>query len=133
MTSKVYTLMLCASALCAWGSLAEIVKAALRREPISGLLWPVLGVSLLIAVGVWLYHRARGTRPEIMSFIGSIPLGAALLCICVVAFVLPGFFVRGADPFDLVFTAVVVALVVWLVLRFLRRRYFTPPDTTEGL
>lgn len=61
MTSKIYILLLCVLAICAWGSLAEIVKAVLRRESISGLLWPVLGVSLLIAVGVWLYHRARGT------------------------------------------------------------------------
>lgn len=68
-----------------------------------------------------------------MSFIGNIPLGAALLCVCVVALVLPSIFVRGADPLDLVFTTVVVACVVWLVLRHLRRRFFTPPVTTEGL
>ncbi|RAG62159.1 hypothetical protein DN536_38345, partial [Burkholderia multivorans] len=66
-------------------------------------------------------------------FVGSIPRGAALLCTYVFAFVLPGFFARGADVVDLVYTAIVAATVVWFVLYLLRKRYFTPPDSPEGL
>lgn len=133
MTSKMYTLLLGVSALCAWGSLAEVVKAFLRHEPVGGVVWGLLGVSALIAVGVWLSYRSKSTRPEVKSFIGSVRQGAALLCAYVLAFVLPGFFARGADMFDLVFTAIVVAVIVWFVLFLLRRRYFTPPDSAEGL
>lgn len=133
MTSKTYTVLLGVSALCAWGSLAEIVKALLRQQPVAGVVWAMLGVSALVAVGVWLFYRAKGSRPEIKRFIGSVPQGAALLCAYVFAFVLPGFFARGADLFDLVFTAVVVGAVVWLILYLLRKRYFTPPDSPESL
>lgn len=133
MTSKTYTVLLGAFALCAWGSLAEIVKAILRQQTTTSPLWTVLGISALVAVGVGLFYRSKGARLEIKSFIGSIPHGDALLCVYVFAFVLPGFFVRGADLFDLVFTAVIAAAVVWLVLYLLRKRYFTPPDSPEGL
>ena len=38
-----------------------------------------------------------------------------------------------ADVVELVFTAIVAATVVWFVLYLLRKRYFTPPDSPEGL
>lgn len=133
MTSKIYTVLFGVSALCAWGSLAEVVKALLRQQPIPVTMGAILGVSALIAMGVWLFFRAKGTRPEIRSFIGSVSQGAALLCAYVAAFVMPGFFARGADLFDLAFTAVIVAAIVWFVLYLLRKRYFTPPDSPEGL
>ncbi|KZE22275.1 hypothetical protein M3G00_00570 [Brevibacterium casei] len=133
MTSKFYTVLLGATALCAWGSLAEIVKALLRQQPVAGAVWTVLVIAALGAVGVWLFYRSKGVRPEVKAFIGSIPQGAALLCIYVFAFVLPGFSARGADVVDLAFTAIVAAAVVWFVLYLLRKRYFTPPDSPEGL
>lgn len=133
MTSKFYTVLLGATVLCAWGSLAEIVKALLRQQPVAGAVWTALVISALGAVGVWLLFRSKGVRPEVKSFVGSIPRGAALLCTYVFAFVLPGFVARGADVVELVFTAIVAAAVVWFVLYLLRKRYFTPPDSPEGL
>lgn len=107
MTSKFYTVLLGATVLCAWGSLAAIVKALLRQQPVAGAVWTALVISALGAVGVWLLFRSKGVRPEVKSFVGSIPRGAALLCTYVFAFVLPGFFARGADVVDLVYTAIV--------------------------
>ena len=133
MTSKFYTVLLGATVLCAWGSLAEIVKALLRQQPVAGAVWTALVISALGAVGVGLLFRSKGVRPEVKSFVGSIPRGAALLCTYVFAFVLPGFFARGADVVDLVYTAIVAATVVWFALYLLRKRYFTPPDSPEGL
>lgn len=133
MTSKFYTVLLGATVLCAWGPLAEIVKALLRQQPVAGAVWTALVISALGAVGVWLLFRSKGVRPEVKSFVGSIPRGAALLCTYVFAFVLPGFFARGADVVDLVYTAIVAATVVWFVLYLLRKRYFTPPGSPEGL
>ncbi|MBE8146726.1 hypothetical protein IOD13_12430 [Brevibacterium casei] len=133
MTSKFYTVLLGATVLCAWGSLAEIVKALLRQQPVAGAVWTALVISALGAVGVWLLFRSKGVRPEVKSFVGGIPRGAALLCTYVFAFVLPGFFARGADVVDLVYTAIVATTVVWFVLYLLRKRYFTPPGSPEGL
>lgn len=133
MTSKTYTVLLGAAVLCAWGSIGEIVKAALRREPVDSTFWAVLGVAALVSAAIWLYYRMKRTRLEIKSFVGSIPLGSGLLCLYVLSFVAPGVLARGADIFDLIFTALVVAAVVALALYYLRKNYFTPPDSPEGL
>ena len=39
--SRIFTILLGISTLCAWGSLGEIVKAVLRDRPIDSLLWTV--------------------------------------------------------------------------------------------
>ncbi|GAA1636964.1 MULTISPECIES: hypothetical protein [Brevibacterium] len=133
MTSKTCTVLLGVTTLCAWGSLAEIVKALLRQQPIVNGIGVLMVLSTLAAGGVWWYFRSRGLRPEVKSFVGSVPQGAALLSVCVLAFVVPGFFSRGTDIIDLVVTAVIAGAVVWLVLHLLRRRYFTPPDSPSDL
>ncbi len=133
MTSKTYTVLLGVSALCAWGSLAEIVKALLCQQPVGGAVWAIGGISALAAVGVWLFFRANGVRPEVKSFIGSVWRGGALLCAYTLAFVLPGTFAHGVDLIDLVFTAGIAAAVIWLALYWLKKRYFTPPDSLEDL
>lgn len=133
MTSKTYTVLLGVSALCAWGSLAEIVKALLRQQPVGGAVWAIGGISALAAIGVWLFFRANGVRPEVKSFIGSVPQGGTLLSAYTLAFVLPGFFVGGVDLLDLALTAVIAAAVIWLALYWLKKRCFTPPGSIEDL
>src|SRR5699024_5083894 len=39
--SRIFTILLGVSALCAWGSLGEVTKAVLRDRPIDSLLWTV--------------------------------------------------------------------------------------------
>ncbi|MGO2037886.1 MAG: hypothetical protein ACTH2U_15535 [Brevibacterium sp.] len=133
MTSKLFTLLLGATVLCAWGCLAEIVKALLRQEAIPGAIWTTLAVSAAASAGLWVFCRSRQLRPEIRSFLGSSGLGVLLIGVFTAGFVLPGFIARGGDLFDLVFTAVIIAATAGIALYLLRRRYFTPPDTPEGL
>ena len=109
--SRTFTILLGISTLCAWGSLSEIVKAALRERPVDSLLWVMLGAAATSAIIVWSVFRSRSVRLEVRSFIGSVPLGVVLLCSLVVGFVLPSLLVGGADVIDLAATALVIAAV----------------------
>ena len=131
--SRTFTILLGISTLCAWGSLSEIVKAALRERPVDSLLWVMLGAAATSAMVVWAVFRARSVRLEVRSFIGSVPLGVVLLCSLVGGFVLPSLLVGGADLVDVAVTAVVAAAICVAALIYLRRTYFTPPDSPEGL
>lgn len=119
--------------MCAWGSLGGIVKALLRDRPIDSLLWAIFGVAAASAIVVWYVFRARGVRLEVKSFIGSVPLGVGLICSLVGGFVLPSLLVGGANVIDVAVTAIVIAAVCGGAMLYLRRTYFTPPDSTEGL
>lgn len=131
--SRTFTILLGISTLCAWGSLSEIVKAALRERPVDSLLWVMLGAAATSAMVVWAVFRARSVRLEVRSFIGSVPLGVVLLCSLVGGFVLPSLLVGGADLVDVAVTAVVAAAICVAAMIYLRRTYFTPPDSPEGL
>ncbi|MEY8568837.1 hypothetical protein AALI03_06270 [Brevibacterium linens] len=56
-----------------------------------------------------------------------------MLCSLVGGFVLPSLLVGGADLVDVAVTAVVAAAICVAALIYLRRTYFTPPDSPEGL
>ncbi|MGM0698971.1 MAG: hypothetical protein ACQEVD_08995 [Actinomycetota bacterium] len=131
--SRIFTILLGISTLCAWGSLGEIAKALLRDRPIDSLLWVMLGVAAASAIVVWSVFRASGVRLEVKSFIGSVPLGVVLLCSLVGGFVLPSLLIGGADVIDVAVTAIVVAAVCGGAMFYLRRTYFTPPDSPEEL
>ena len=131
--SRIFTILLGISTLCAWGSLGEIAKAVLRDRPINSLLWVIFVVAAASAMVVWAVFRARSVRLEVRSFIGSVPLGVVLLCSLVGGFVLPSLLVGGADLVDVAVTAVVAAAICVAALIYLRRTYFTPPDSPEGL
>ena len=131
--SWIFTILLGISALCAWGSLGEVVKALFRDRPIASLLWMIFGVTTASAIAVWFVFRSRGVDLEVKSFIGSLPLGVVLLCSLVGAFVLPSLLVGGTDVIDVTVTAVVVTAVCGGVMVYLRRTYFTPPDSPEQL
>ncbi|HJF76313.1 MAG TPA: hypothetical protein K8V63_06120 [Brevibacterium linens] len=131
--SRLFTILLGISTLCAWGSLGEIVKALLRNRPIDSLLWLMLGAAAASAIVVWSVFRASGVSLEVRSFIGSVPLGVVLLCSLVVGFVLPSLLIGGADVIDVAVTAIVIAAVCGGAMLYLRRAYFTPPDSPEGL
>ncbi|WP_157070575.1 MULTISPECIES: hypothetical protein [Brevibacterium] len=90
-------------------------------------------VAAASAMVVWAVFRARSVRLEVRSFIGSVPLGVVLLCSLVGGFVLPSLLVGGADLVDVAVTAVVAAAICVAALIYLRRTYFTPPDSPEGL
>lgn len=128
--SRLFTILLGISTLCAWGSLGEIVKAVLRDRPIDSLLWVMLGAAAASAIVVWSVFRASGARLEVRSFIGSVPLGVVLL---MVGFVLPSLLIGGADVIDVAVTAIVIAAVCGGAMLYLRKAYFTPPDSPEAL
>ncbi|WP_432789024.1 hypothetical protein QYM46_11400 [Brevibacterium sp. K11IcPPYGO002] len=131
--SRIFTILLGVSTLCAWGSLGEIVKALLRDRPIDSLLWVMFGAATASAIVVWSVFRASGVGLEVRSFIGSVPLGVVLLCSLVGGFVLPSLLVGGADVIEVAVTAVVITLVCGGAMLYLRKAYFTPPDSLEGL
>ena len=131
--ARLFTILLGISTLCAWGSLGEIVKALLRDRPIDSLLWAMFGVAAASAIVVWSVFRARGVRLEVRSFIGSVPLGVVLLCSLVGGFVLPSLLVGRTDVIDVAITAIVIAAICGGAMLYLRRTYFTPPDSPEGL
>lgn len=93
----------------------------------------MLGAAAASAIVVWSVFRANGVRLEVRSFIGSVPLGVVLLCSLVVGFVLPSLLIGGADVIDVAVTAIVIAAVCCGAMLYLRRTYFTPPDSPEGL
>ena len=131
--SRLFTILLGISTLCAWGSLGEIVKAFLRDRPIDSLLWFMLGVAAASAIVVWSVFRASRVRLEVRSFIGSVPLGVGLICSLVGGFVLPSLLVGGTNVIDVAVTAIVIAAVCGGAMLYLRKAYFTPPDSPEGL
>lgn len=133
MTSKAYTLLLGAGILCAWGSLGVVAKSMLRGQAVPEIIWMVLAGSVALSLFVWLYFRARGAALAIRAFLGSKGLGVTLISVYAVSFVIPGLIAHNTDVFDLVFTAVVIAVIAGLALYFLRKNFFTPPDTPEGL
>ena len=93
----------------------------------------MLGAAAASAIVVWSVFRASGVSLEVRSFIGSVPLGVVLLCSLVVGFVLPSLLIGGADVIDVAVTAIVIAAVCGGAMLYLRRAYFTPPDSPEGL
>lgn len=131
--SRIFTILLGISAIGAWGSLGEIVKALLRDRPVDSLLWVILAVATASAIAVWSLFRSRGVGLEVRSFIGSVPLGVVLLCSLVGGFVLPSLLVGGTDAIDVTVTAVVIVAVCGGAMLYLRRTYFTPPDSPEEL
>lgn len=133
MRSRIFTILLGISTLCAWGSLGEIAKATFRDRPIDSLLWVIFVVAAASAIVAWAVFRARGVRLEVRSFIGSVALGSFLLCSLVGGFVLPSLLVGGTDFVDVAVTAGVAAAVCVAAMIYLRRTYFTPPDSPEEL
>ncbi len=93
----------------------------------------VLGGSAVFSLLVWLFFRAKGAALEIKAFLGSKGLGAALIGVYAASFVVPGLIAQSSDVVDLVFTAVVIAVIAGLALFLLRKTFFTPPDTPEGI
>ncbi|MGO3334285.1 MAG: hypothetical protein ACTIL3_12095 [Brevibacterium aurantiacum] len=133
MTSEAYTLLLGAGILCAWGSLGVVAKSMLRGQSTPEIIWMVLGGSAVFSLLVWLFFRAKGAALEIKAFLGSKGLGAALIGVYAASFVVPGLIAQSSDVVDLVFTAVVIAVIAGLALFLLRKTFFTPPDTPEGI
>lgn len=131
--SRIFTILLGISALCAWGSLGEIVKALLRDRPIDSLLWVMFGSATASAIVVWSVFRASGIDLEVRSFTGGVPLGVVLLCSLVGGFVLPSLLVGGTDVIDVAVTAVVIFAVCGSAMLYLRKAYFTPPGQPGGV
>lgn len=133
MTSKAYALLLGAAILCAWGSLSVVAKSVLRGQAMPDNIWIVFAGAGIFTLLVWLYFRAKKAALEIKAFLGSKAQGAVLICVYAAGFTVPGLVTQNTDLFDLVFTAIVIAAIVGLALYFLRKRYFTPPDTPEDI
>lgn len=55
------------------------------------------------------------------------------MCSLVGGFVLPSLLVGGTDAIDVTVTAVVAVAVCVGTMLYLRRTYFTPPNSPEGL